>query len=343
MNSQKQIKARVGYIDLFRAFGILLMIMGHIKFGSYFDKWIHAFHMPIFFFISGLFYRRKENVLQEMGRKARSLLVPYVVFEGIQWLVLIFFIPEYNNTQTIIHIITENTFKIPIEKGTFGISPIPGAMWFLTALFFTECIYLLIDRVAKTIWQLHLAVISLAIVGMIAPKFLPFRLPWALDVSLVGVGLFHCGVLIHNTSAKVLLDLKLWRSLVLVALITVSIMLSPTINMRTGNYGLYFPFWINALGAIIAGLNIFKYLDAVVNKNRILKCITVWFKRIGINSIVYLCFNQIVILSVSKVIEPVGVNTYFAKGLILLFTMMILWGIERLICETKMRVILGRH
>ena len=54
MNGQSLSKqVRIDYIDLFRAFGIILMIMGHIKFGGNFDKWIHAFHMPTFFFVSG--------------------------------------------------------------------------------------------------------------------------------------------------------------------------------------------------------------------------------------------------------------------------------------------------
>ena len=44
------------YIDIYRAFGIILMVMGHIGFGGKFDKFIHAFHMPMFFFISCLLY-----------------------------------------------------------------------------------------------------------------------------------------------------------------------------------------------------------------------------------------------------------------------------------------------
>lgn len=41
--------ARINYIDIFRSFGIIAMIMGHIGFGQAFDYFIHAFHMPMFF------------------------------------------------------------------------------------------------------------------------------------------------------------------------------------------------------------------------------------------------------------------------------------------------------
>ena len=85
-------KARIDYIDVFRALGIILMIMGHIKFGGYFDKWIHAFHMPMFFFVSGWFFNRKQNVGRQILKKTRTLLIPYVVFAIGQWLLLLPFI-----------------------------------------------------------------------------------------------------------------------------------------------------------------------------------------------------------------------------------------------------------
>lgn len=46
-------QSRAGYIDLLRGFCIILMVMGHVGFGVVFDKWIHAFHVPIWFIISG--------------------------------------------------------------------------------------------------------------------------------------------------------------------------------------------------------------------------------------------------------------------------------------------------
>lgn len=48
---------RLDYVDAFRGLGIIAMVMGHIGFGEIFDHFIHAFNMPMFFFISGFFYR----------------------------------------------------------------------------------------------------------------------------------------------------------------------------------------------------------------------------------------------------------------------------------------------
>lgn len=57
------------------------MVMGHIGFGEKFDKFIHAFHMPIFFFVSGFLYKRSDKkILYILIKKVKSLIVPYFIF-----------------------------------------------------------------------------------------------------------------------------------------------------------------------------------------------------------------------------------------------------------------------
>ena len=333
---------RVEYIDLFRSFGIILMIMGHIKYGNHFDKWIHAFHMPMFFFVSGWFYRSREDVSVgvQIKKKVNSLLVPYLFFEIVQWLILLIYIPEYRNAQTLLHILTENTYKIPIESGTFGISPIPGAMWFLTAIFFIEAIYIVLNRILECSWKLHIAVVVLTVIGMLATIIFPFRLPWALDAAFVGIGVFHIARMIRKTKAKKVLNLKIWPSLMMGVIFTILIMVSPKINMRTGNYGWYLPFWINALGATVAGWNLSRYLEQFLN--RFVPVIDRWLKNIGKNSIVYLCLNQLVILAVTKGLDLIGIEGFIAKVPILLFTIAILFGFGKLIGNTKLKVLIGK-
>ena len=63
-------QSRAGYIDVFRGIGILLMVMGHINsFGGYFDKFIHAFHVPMFFVISGYLFRVNSYSLSDIIKK----------------------------------------------------------------------------------------------------------------------------------------------------------------------------------------------------------------------------------------------------------------------------------
>ena len=58
-------KQRNSTIDIARGIAIIVMIMGHVEIGilehdSWFSIWYHAWHMPIFFIVSGYFFDRKE-------------------------------------------------------------------------------------------------------------------------------------------------------------------------------------------------------------------------------------------------------------------------------------------
>ncbi len=335
---------RIDYVDLFRAFGIILMIMGHIGFGSKFNRWYHAFHMPMFFFISGWFYksRKDASLKSQIIKKARSLLIPYICFELIVLAVCFTFIPEYRTLNTFQYVFWENTYYIPVEYGTNGISPIPGAMWFLTALFNCELIYILMDRMFHQKWKLHLFVFLIAVIGMIAAQMIPFRLPWAMDASFVGVGLFHTGHVVKGTKAEKLLYIR-WRwTLLLGIVISVLIMFNKPVNMRLGNYEWYPLFWINALGAIVAGWNLSRYTEKLLKKTSYFSYIAMWLKGVGKNSIVYLCLNQIVIISAIHIVSLLGVKGFLMKFLILILTMFILFCFEKLICNTKAKVLIGK-
>ena len=48
-----KINKRIDTVDVLRAVGILIMVMGHVGFGGKFDRYIHSFHMPLFVLISG--------------------------------------------------------------------------------------------------------------------------------------------------------------------------------------------------------------------------------------------------------------------------------------------------
>lgn len=79
---------RIKYIDFFKGIGIILMLAGHMAFGGLqgvgdlAEKYIHAFHMPMFFVIWGYFYHKKTNYISFIKGKSKTLLIPYIVFFG---------------------------------------------------------------------------------------------------------------------------------------------------------------------------------------------------------------------------------------------------------------------
>lgn len=82
------------FISFLQVFGILLVVIGHSRYGAPVDPWwftwIYSFHMPLFMFISGYLLRygcEKKNMSlfamswQErkffLWKKVKRLLIPY--------------------------------------------------------------------------------------------------------------------------------------------------------------------------------------------------------------------------------------------------------------------------
>lgn len=323
---------RLTYMDIFRGMGISLMIMGHIGFGKHFDHFIHAFHMPMFFFISGFFYDNKKNFSVYVKNKAKRLLIPYISF-GIGHYVL-WLIVNWNECSLtpLLHLLYENTDDLPIA----------GALWFLTSLFLTELLYFTIDKISKNVFTQNILILGGVLLGHILVKVLPVRLPYASDAALVGLGLFHIGVLIREESViKRCLSLLRWKWFVAAICITVLIFLNGYINMRTGNYAIIPLFWMNAIGAIIVGLNLAKYIEIYI-KEVLVKGIM----SIGRNSIVYVCLNQVVLLILKKLIEVLSLQIYIPNIIIKIIelgvALLILGICSSVINHTKLKVFIGK-
>ncbi len=138
-------KTRDFMFDNYRAFLIVLVVLGHFIEPSYTDTvfltnlkyFIFAFHMPAFIFISGYFALKKMSP----WKLVQKLLVPYLVFEIIY----------YFTYENIIH--KETEFDILYPK---------FSLWFLLAIF---CYKLVIHYVVKIPYHLPLAVLGGLAIG----------------------------------------------------------------------------------------------------------------------------------------------------------------------------------
>lgn len=71
-------------IDIAKGIGISLVVLGHLN--DYFGadipgayKFIYLFHVPLFFFLSGLFFKEKERFGDCLKKKFLRLYVPYLL------------------------------------------------------------------------------------------------------------------------------------------------------------------------------------------------------------------------------------------------------------------------
>lgn len=95
---------RIDYLDIAKGIGIFLVYIGHCYIGertqtlSNVIYWIYSFHMPFFFFVSGiLFSSKKKEFCYFIWNKSVSLLIPYVLFSIFNWPLLKIFVHSPGN------------------------------------------------------------------------------------------------------------------------------------------------------------------------------------------------------------------------------------------------------
>ena len=132
--------SRINWIDICKALGIFLVVLGHTYRPNVVKTWIYSFHMPLFVFLSGYVFNSNKYTYRGFTiRRFKSLIVPYFAFAFISyayWLAL-----ERH--------FRPSSMNIPIFKpilgylyGSIGPSLEPNViLWFLPCLFVTEIIF----------------------------------------------------------------------------------------------------------------------------------------------------------------------------------------------------------
>ncbi len=90
-------QARTPWVDTAKGVGIILVVVGHTLRGldgsgvlpagwKFVDAWIYAFHMPLFFFLAGLFleHSTRRPLGAFIDSKARRILWPYFIWSILQ-------------------------------------------------------------------------------------------------------------------------------------------------------------------------------------------------------------------------------------------------------------------
>ncbi len=335
-------KKRLAYIDYARGICIILMIMGHIGFGDYFYQYIHAFHMPIFFLMSGYLYHEKVSLKDAIGRKVRQLLIPYLIMGGFHYVCWFILQRDTNDPATVLlNLLLYNT-NDPM--------PIAGALWFLTCLFWVEVIFMIVMRYLRRFaWMVFIA---FAVFGSTFTLFIPHRLPWALDVSFVAIGFYYVGYLLkqyqNSKAIKHIMSLHFWEVCIGFIAFSLLIMLNGIVNMRTGSYAIIPLSWLNALGFSIVLLNGCRCLEECGEHCTKLKAFCSPLRFVGENSIVYLCLNQFAILICRKIQVLAGLKSLSGIGMLavrfgtLAVVLGLLYVAVRILSMRSLRFIIGR-
>jgi len=248
--------ARIYWLDALKAIGLFFVILGHTDgIAEWLRRYIHSFHIPLFFFISGYLVSQKSltaHFSQVWRRHFRSLILPYFTFGLISYMVWLLAGRFYGRDVGL----TVNPVR-PLIGMLYGVGVDHWlrhnvALWFLPSLFSLHLIFYWLRRYCNSL-GLTYAVILLGLAGGTATTVLPFRLPWGIEPACVGLLFYWAG---YASREQFLLPVTIkpqWRWLLMVACLVVQltgINANAWVDMNSAHLGNQAAFFLTAFSGI---------------------------------------------------------------------------------------------
>lgn len=158
-----------------------MVILGHTsQFPSIFIEWIYSFHMPLFFWISGYFFRNTPNMAFYVKKKAKALLWPYVLYSLIFLGINYFILREDGN------LIVNEIIGGLSGQGTDGI------LWFFPALFWTEILFAFLRKHVRKAFPI--AIIGCVVCAAMFSGGTNYQSGFMkIPSAMFAIGFYYCG------------------------------------------------------------------------------------------------------------------------------------------------------
>jgi len=333
-------RERKCFVDIAKGFAIILVVVEHnvliFKHNVAADVIILSFHMPLFYFASGIFFSNHQKFNTILGKRFHSLVKPYLVS------CLLFFVLKSIKDFKIGDI---TTFITGVLYGTNTSLSWPyEQLWFLTSLFVTvlSCrgLYFFLNRIASD-WLRLLILFVLLIIGVNFIKQIRslqcLGLPWNFDLLGVTVFFYAFGFEMRNkffrgTSAPLILSTSaLLIFLCLHYFFTIELPNDPcSIHLTLRKYD---HMLVNSLEAIF-GIFFVIYLSMAIEKY--CSTVSLFLDFIGRRSLAIFIFHVLVMPYIQDAIQ-ILVHRDDRSSLVFAFTIVLTIGVTIIIHELVVR------
>ena len=217
-------KPRLEFIDLAKGICIILVVCFHG--GAITWPPLLMLKMPLYFILSGLFYKDYSGIINLFIRKFDKLIIPFL-----------FFIILTVISTNIIGIILPAFSVVRINDISIS-KPIPSPVWFLLCLFWDNLIFCLIRNISHSRIIRILLVILISIVGIVLITSGTF-LPLHITSSFISMPFFFAGTIIrpiptlNNGNRSAVFDMAIFLALSIPVIFLAYLFNWPDINMYT--------------------------------------------------------------------------------------------------------------
>lgn len=323
-------KNRISYIDIAKGIGIFLVIWGHIILSGPAYNIIYAFHMPLFFFLSGFVFSKNKyhNIKEFFIKKVKTLIIPYIFLSLITYAYWVLIENRFNGNNTNV---LKPFIQIFIAQGSGGYMQHNIPMWFVPCLFIVENIGFFISKIKKNYLRIVITVF-LGILGCIITttenNIFNFKeLFWSIEIALVAIPFYNVGVEVTNKISKEKLEnivINNKKISVIICIITIMILfitanINGHISMGSDELGNCFLFYLNAFLGIVGTITI----SIFIIQNKILefmgrKSFFIMATHFPVRKPIILLFSKILIVESSVIY-----NSIFYSFIIAIITLVV--------------------
>ena len=248
-------KQRIAYIDFMKGFCILLVVAFHINtkaFGEPYGYMLQQFRIPMYFFLSGLFFKLYDGFFDFTRRKVNNIIIPLLFF------LIIGAIYVFGRN------LIQNHMNVAAALDSMPLNPVDNntPMWFLIVLFEVNVIYYLLQKFMPRSLVIVVALI-LSAIGYTLVQC-GYNLVLYLDIALVAMPFFVLG---SESRRYGLLERGPHVAVTIVLAVVVTVILyffAQRINMLHRIYPSYFRLYMLPALSIMSLLFLCQYIKRPV-------------------------------------------------------------------------------
>ena len=305
---------RLVHADVLKGLAIIGIVLQHCGFSLLTAN----LHVPVFFIISGYFFK-EEAMGVVVKKRTRQLLIPYL------WFVLLFFLVKWVFNYLEAHDVLIS-LKITISSvKLFKLNVIlHKSIWFLPVLFFITVLYRLV-RYVKNEWLILGMVLLLFLVGYLQDNYWHLRLIYLTGSVLSGLIYFHFGYMFRMHEAVIANVSWSWMVIIIAIWCGLTLIMEPEHSYKNNVCPIYLPLLVTP--SIIALFLLLKKLCEVkVAKPLVL---------VGLFSMGILGYHALcnIVIDELEIVAMVGANSlpYFRLTVIILFVPIMIYISNQLI------------
>ncbi len=278
---------RVASFDIAKAIALFAVVLGHTQFAGVPKSIVDAcfsFHMPLFFIVSGYFFKPQKDWRSFLCKNAKALLLPYVV-TSVLVVALMVLQAAFEGSSAFDALTTWSIAALygaggPVATLPIGVTPI-GAIWFLPALFWSK---VLLNVALETE---HPAIVCLGLFVFGVESTSRMWLPMSFQAAMCAVLFLYIGLVLRESHVlqKGRMSAAFWAVVWMVWLYCAAFHGEMYMVGNTYSAGA-----LDVIGGVCGTLCIIKMSEVVIERIPVLSGIA---ESIGRNSLAFFCMHLI--------------------------------------------------